>query len=178
MAVLTRRELANGSRAQECDKSCLHNTSFVSQSRLTMSMHALPLELVSLIISFALHNNPRTTNVLLVNSVFYKHGLVSLHSNLKFTTTDQLSSFVDRVECLSAYPRSLTVTLAGGAADFRLFHLLQVVFRRCAEFQVARDEEGVEADGRLRLKQLRFCFHSHTSDPNLHRIYHALVLTE
>lgn len=155
----------------------LHKEQCLSQSQ--MPLLSLPVELISSILSFSLDDNPHPSSVLLVNSNFKNIGLSLLHSSLRFRTTAQLELFIENSGLLSCSPRSLSVTLAGGTSDFRLFHLLIAVFNLCIGAQMAYNgKDNNHGDGRLSLKLLNFCLNSHTSDPNLHLIRSALILVK
>lgn len=140
-----------------------------------MSFRDLPVELVADILELALESHPTPCEVLTVNSVFHNIGQQIIYTRLNFHSTQQLSLFATPNDPPLYSPRTIDLKLSGGAADFEVFRLLEKVLRRCG----GRQPEDSETDERVQvsLELLSLCLHSHTTDPHLRWVFHALSLT-
>ncbi|EMD37108.1 hypothetical protein CERSUDRAFT_155594 [Gelatoporia subvermispora B] len=141
-----------------------------------MSLKGLPVELLLEIVTLALHNNPQPTDLLCVNKVFLQLGQRVLHTHIYFSNTPQLTCFGEQTTPLVCCPKTVSVSLAGGAATFDVFVHLGAVLRRCLAFWRNTDDDLVEA--KLPLDLLSLCLHSHARNPNLPHIYEALSLAD
>ena len=81
-----------------------------------MSLATVPIELLQEILHYALHDNPQRAELLCVNKAFFKLGQPVLHANLDFNSINNLILFSEGEEPLTCAPRTLSITLAGGAA--------------------------------------------------------------
>ncbi|KAI0922983.1 hypothetical protein AcW1_002512 [Taiwanofungus camphoratus] len=140
-----------------------------------MCLSRIPVELLSEILFLALHEHPCPSHVLRVDKSFLQFGQRILHSQLHFRTIRQLVLFLDQVAPLACPPKSITIDLAGGAADFDVFFHLAVAMRRCRCNVVGScSEQPVQAPLPIELLSLRL--HSHARSQKLEYIYEALKL--
>lgn len=147
---------------------------------------SLPWELVIEIIQLVLNDVPRRpTPLILVNSAFRNLCLSILHTELRFCSVQQLDDFTKSTTSLVSYPVNLSITLAGGTADYRLFKLMRGVFQHCLRIldehppsTHTRCSETSSATSRLQLQRIYFCLNSHTLDDNCRYLQDALCLTE
>ncbi|KAI0634001.1 hypothetical protein C8Q77DRAFT_1055648 [Trametes polyzona] len=156
-----------------------------------MSLAYVPVELLRLILVFALDDHPAPSNVLRVSRVFHELGQPVLHARLRFHSIQQLIRFSEDISPLACAPKSLSVSLAGGTADFEVFKHLAAALGRCRRTLVrmrsdrARGRAGHEngpperAEGEITqvpLELLSLRLHSHTNNPHLGYVYEALSL--
>jgi hypothetical protein len=144
----------------------------------SMALTDLPFELLCAIVFDALSVHPRSSAVLCVNKAFYSIGQAHLHTYLSFRSAPQIATFGQDNTPLACIPRTLSVQLSGGTADFYTFDRLFAVFLRC---QLRHVDSETAVDGLtppLTLESLSFCLHSHTRNPRLHIIQAALALVE
>ena len=138
-------------------------------------MLQLPPELLSDILTFALDAHPKPGDVLCVHSSIYSLGGHVLYSRLRFTSVRQLWSFSQGNSTLPCAPRVIAVELPGAGKNFDVFRSLRGVLDRC----IRRAETSAEQPAtRLPLELLSLRLNSHTVDPNLEEIYHALMLAK
>lgn len=146
----------------------------------------LPWELVLEIIQLVLNDVPRRpTPLILVNSAFRDLCLSILHTGLRFRSVQQLDDFTKFTTSLVSYPMNLSIILAGGTADYRLFKLMHGVFQHCLKLLSespppthTKYSETYNAAPRLKLQRIYFCLNSHTVDDNCRYLQDALCLTE
>ena len=140
-----------------------------------MSFSCLPIELISDILALALSQHPNPSDILRVNKHFLDICEPILYAHLHFTSTHKLSQFVQRWNRLSitacSFPRTLSVSLAGGAVDLHFFYRLRNVLRTCSSWN---RNHGLQVS----LDVLSLCLHSHSRDPHLELIYEALSLAK
>ena len=161
-----------------------------------MLLSDLPPELVQEIVAFALDDHPLPSNILRVTRSFFQFGQSLLHTHLHFRSADQLSLFARGRTPLSCAPRSLTISFAGGSANFLVFQYLADALRRCGRSSRSsypssehslkgslehachnRLKNNLHVDeGQVSLDVLSLCLHSHTSNPYLSYIHEALSL--
>ncbi|KAH8112241.1 hypothetical protein DFH11DRAFT_1689975 [Phellopilus nigrolimitatus] len=143
----------------------------------------LPLDLVWQIIGISLSESPRTPlSLLLVNSEFRDLCLSFLQTELRFSSIHQLEIFEQRCDSLAYLPRTLTITLPGGSADFRLFKVLHDTLQHIVHI-VSQSHQGSDnakdlSNRRLRLQRLQLCLNSFTLDPDIEYLFRALNLTD
>jgi len=144
---------------------------------MAISLISIPIELVIEILSLALHEHPRPSDIFCVNRSFLALGQPILHSHLRFRTIRQLTLFAQQEENahLACSPRTLTVKLPGGTATYDVFSHLAAALRLCRN-------SGGRAEGdhsaQVALDLLSLCLHSHARNPNLRNIYDALTLAK
>ena len=129
----------------------------------------LPEEILLHIIDILLNEATRSViPLLLVNSRFRDLCLFILHTNLRFSSLKQMTSFVDNRIRLINRPKTLSILLAGGAVDpqYRLFCILYDIIARIRD-------SGLDTP-----KEIKFCLNSHTFDHNIIHLYYALSLVE
>ena len=153
-----------------------------------MSLAAVPIELLQAILVQALCDHPRPGELLSVNSVFYELGQPILHANLSFRSITQLILFSEGTSPLFSAPRTLTITLAGGSADFEIFKYMAAALRRClrsiADLRGTKGgdplafDKGTERGTKVPLELLSLRLHSHSGNPHLSYIYEALALAK
>lgn len=137
----------------------------------------LPPELIIDILKLSFSDFPRhPSSLLLVNSEFSYLSLSVLHSNLRFTSVQQLELFVCGVNRLIVPPKSFSLTLPGGAVDFNTFRLLHDALDHILEILTSEREASLPQ--KLSLRCITFCLNSHHSDPNLAYLLRALKLVE
>lgn len=141
----------------------------------------LPVELLTEIIYILFYDHDDETNplnVLCINLLFKDLVLRLLYTHLRFRSTRQLSLFSQKKgpEELAYRPKTLTVTLAGGAADFDVFRQLAGVLKRCGAVSAEASENGNPKQ--VELDVLSLCLHSHERNPHLRYIYDALSLVK
>ena len=145
----------------------------------------LPWELILDIVQVALDDYPRyPVSLILLNSTVRDLCLSRLHSELRFRSVQQLDKFINCTTYLKTYPESITVILAGGSVDNRLFKLLYEVVQHC--LMLLRNNllpitysSSMEIDSTcLNLHQIYFCLNSLTGDTNINYLERALSLTE
>ncbi|CDO78263.1 hypothetical protein BN946_scf184491.g8 [Trametes cinnabarina] len=152
-----------------------------------MSLAQVPIELLQEILTYALEGNSSPANVLSVNRQFLNLGRPLLHAHLCFRSINQLIRFARGTEALACSPRSLSITLAGGMADFEVFNHLAAALQRCKRSMRARNKqqsqsleetpsEQTEGPVQVPLDMLSLRLHSHTNNPYLGYIYEALSL--
>ncbi|KAH9847010.1 hypothetical protein C2E23DRAFT_533661 [Lenzites betulinus] len=147
-----------------------------------MSFSQLPVELLQLIIAFSLTGNPKPSDVLCISRVFLELGQPLLHGRLQFRSIQQLILFSKTTSTLSCLPKELSVTLAGGSADFEVFKYLAAALERCRNTLRASDklhEDGPDNAGEVTqvpLQLLSLRLHSHTNNPHLGYVYKALSI--
>ncbi|KAH9941529.1 hypothetical protein B0H21DRAFT_752328 [Amylocystis lapponica] len=140
-----------------------------------MAICDLPVELLLEILSLALDKHSSPTDVLCVNKAFAQLSQRILHAELHFQSIRQLILFGEQTTELACAPKTVSVTLAGGTANFNVFLHLAAALRRCGGKPIATDR-GAEQTAQVSLEQLTLCLHSHTRNPNLQYIYEALSL--
>ncbi|OCH84351.1 hypothetical protein OBBRIDRAFT_415130 [Obba rivulosa] len=160
-----------------------------------MSLTSLPVELLLEIVTLALHDNAHPTDVLCTNKVFLQLGQRILHTHIHFQSITQLTLFAQQSAPLVCGPKTVSVSLAGGAATFDVFVHLGAAFRRCiaaarkASAHAHADSQGGDSVGgsgdtensagaKVPLDLLSLCLHSHARNPNLPHIYEALSLAD
>ncbi len=140
----------------------------------------LPVELLSEIVFILFYGHPDTNllSILCINLLFRDLSLRLLYTHLRFHSIRQLSTFaVGREPKELAYrPKTLTVTLSGGTADFDVFRHLAGVLRRCGAVG-AGPSESTKTE-QVSLDVLSLCLHSHARSPHLRFIYEALSLVK
>ncbi|TBU23354.1 hypothetical protein BD311DRAFT_768597 [Dichomitus squalens] len=150
-----------------------------------MTFATVPVELLREILAHALCDHPRPGELLCVNKLFYELGQPLLYADLDFRSITQLILFSEGTSPLVCTPRTLTVALAGGSADFEVFKYLAAALRRCLSTSASRTEEGgIESeseermgnDGKVPLELLSLRLHSHSGNPHPSYIYEALAL--
>lgn len=132
----------------------------------------LPTELVLEILAYALSQHATPSCILRVNKAFLTAGEPMLYSNLHFDSTLKLSQFAQQrfgVDRLPP-PRSLHVTLAGGATALYVFQYIRDALRRCCDWSPEYDQTP--------LNVLSLCLHSHSNNPELELIYDSLSLAK
>lgn len=175
------KKLARSSRLTSI---LLSESYYFEDSKLTNM--GLPWELVIEIIQLVLHDVPRRpTPLILVNSAFRNLCLSILHTELRFRSVQQLDEFTKSTTTLVSHPLNMSITLAGGTADYRLFKLMRGVFQHCLSLlgehpptAQTRYSETYAATPRLQLQRIYFCLNSHTLDDNCRYLQDALCLTE
>ncbi|KAI0640407.1 hypothetical protein C8Q79DRAFT_921563 [Trametes meyenii] len=142
-----------------------------------MSLARIPVELLQQILAFALEANPTPSDVLSVNKAFHELGQTLLHARLQFCSINQLILFSQGTMPLACAPRTLTVALAGGSADFEVFKHLAAALERCRRSRQSTDKNGApEGAAQVPLDLISLRLHSHISNPHLGYIYEALSL--
>ncbi|KZT01346.1 uncharacterized protein LAESUDRAFT_486351 [Laetiporus sulphureus 93-53] len=147
-----------------------------------MCLTFVPVELLLDILSLALQGHPRPTDVLCVDKSFAELGQRILHSDLRFRTVRQLIRFSEERAVLACPPKTLTISLSGGAASFDVFLHLAVALRRCRmtltmlEQQEGPHDQTAQQQTQVPLDLLSLCLHSHTRNPSLEHIYEALSM--
>ncbi|KAI8972430.1 hypothetical protein BD414DRAFT_581328 [Trametes punicea] len=149
-----------------------------------MPLSQIPVELLQEILKYALEDNPCAADVLSVNKQFLAVGQPLLHARLRFRSINQLILFSRGTSPLACVPRSLSISLAGGSADFEVFKHLAAALERCKRSVRVTDtsrlhEAGdANADGvpQIPLDSLSLRLHSHMNNPHLGYIYEALSL--
>ncbi|KAI0800086.1 hypothetical protein C8Q74DRAFT_1234186 [Fomes fomentarius] len=158
-----------------------------------MSLSCLPVELLHQILVFALLDNDRPTAVLCVHRTFFELGQPLLHTHLRFRSVENLMSFARGTAALACAPRSLIISLAGGATGFEVFKHLKGALLRCR--RSLRTNATTMADGasheselvetvdhhtapptQLPLELLSLRLNSHSRNPHLNYIFEALSL--
>ncbi|OBZ66455.1 Double-strand break repair protein MRE11 [Grifola frondosa] len=132
----------------------------------------VPTELLLQIIALALHEHPCPSDVLRVNKLFMQIGLPILHTHLHFTAITQLSLFSQRTDRLACSPKSLSITLPGGPADFEVFRHLTDALRSCKSSRSTSKSSDTPVP--LDLLSLRLSLQPGNS--HLHHIYEAMTL--
>lgn len=157
-----------------------------------MLLSDLPVELVNEILAYALRVHPTPSSILAVNSAYLWLGLPLLQCHMRFRSAAGLASFVNGTFTTVCIPRTVTVDLSGGNADFQVFESLRIVLSRfgCHVNAEALDApqpllglrnasgllEAMESPRTLGLEEVFLRLHSHAQNPNLANIYRALVL--
>ena len=146
----------------------------------------LPVELDRHILQYVLLD-PKQRNalpILLVSQSFYYIALHILHSELHFTSVEQLEKFAHCSGNLVVHPQVFKLTLAGGNVDYRLFPALFRAFQRCiekspvAEFDGRSEGKGDYFRPRLHLRRVELCLNSHVNDPFYSFVSIALASAE
>ncbi|KAI0693679.1 hypothetical protein C8T65DRAFT_760370 [Cerioporus squamosus] len=112
---------------------------------MSMSFLRVPTELVQGILAFALNDNPCPGDILCVNRTFFELGQPLLHGRLHFYSINQLSLFANGSAPLACAPRSVTISLAGGSADFEVFRHLMGALKRCQHSRSIASGEAQES---------------------------------
>ncbi|KAI9070369.1 hypothetical protein FKP32DRAFT_1558101 [Trametes sanguinea] len=150
-----------------------------------MPLSQVPLELLQEILTYALEDGRSPANVLSVNRQFLELGQPLLHARLRFRSINQLILFSQGKGDLICPPRSLSITLAGGMADFEVFKYLAAALERCRRSTRALKKQRhgesspsatLELVDQVPLELLSLRLHSHTNNPHLGYIYEALSL--
>ncbi|KAL1939073.1 hypothetical protein VTO73DRAFT_10333 [Trametes versicolor] len=146
-----------------------------------MSLSRVPVELLQLILAFALDGNSQPSDVLRVSRTFLELGQLILHARLRFRSIHQLILFSEGSSTLACAPKTLSITLAGGSADFEVFKHLAAAFERCRKtlrsFDKLRGSTSGDAEiTQVPLELLSLRLHSHMNNPYLGYIYEALSL--
>jgi hypothetical protein len=141
------------------------------------TVSCLPTELVSDILALALSQHPIPSAILRVNKLFFHICEPILYSNIHFTSTHNLSRFVQqrtRRPPIGAFPspRTLSIALAGGIADFYVFGHLRDVLRCFSTWSDHHHDQQVSLDA------LSLCLNSHLRNPKLDLVYQALSLAK
>ncbi|GJE98721.1 hypothetical protein PsYK624_149560 [Phanerochaete sordida] len=134
-------------------------------------MLQLPPELLSDILTYVLDTHPRPSDVLCVHSCVYGPGSHVLYSRLRFTSVRQLSRFSRDHAPLPCAPQVIAVQLPGAGENLDVFRHLRGVLQRCMQ-----RVETSEQPASLPLELLSLRLNSHTHDPHIEEIHHALVL--
>lgn len=139
----------------------------------------LPVELLAEIVFILFYGHPDASllSILCINALIKDLLLRVLYTHLRFRSIRQLSAFAN--DGLVAYhPKTVTVTLSGGTADFDVFRQLAGVFKRCGA--VGGDCSLAESGKtkQVSLDLLSLCLHSHTRNPQLRYIFEALSLVK
>ncbi|KAI8972432.1 hypothetical protein BD414DRAFT_425992 [Trametes punicea] len=140
-----------------------------------MLLSQMPADLLQEIVKYALEGNPFAGDVLSVNKQFLAVGQPLLHARLRFRSINQLILFSRGTSPLACVPRSLSISLAGGSADFEVFKHLAAALERCRRSVRVTDKTGLReagdanADGvpQIPLDSLSLRLHSHMNNPHL-----------
>ena len=166
-----------------------------SQQPTGMSLSRLPLELLQAILVLALEDHDCPSDVLRVHRTFFELGQPLLHTHLRFRSIAQLSTFAQGEPALVCAPKTLVITLAGGAADFEVFKHLEGALLRCRRgrsmghderddhaangpFTSAANEDVAQAATQVDLDLLSLRLHSHSRNPLLNYIHEAPSLAK
>ncbi|KAI0824533.1 hypothetical protein BC628DRAFT_1410930 [Trametes gibbosa] len=149
-----------------------------------MSLLYLPVELLQQVLAFSLADHPIPSDVLCVSHAFLELGQPFLHARLQFQSIHQLILFSQTTSPLSCVPKALSVTLAGGSADFEVFKHLAAALERCRNTLRASDKIRENSNRRghagevtqVPLELLSLRLHSHTNNPHLGYVYEALSI--
>ncbi|KZT36276.1 hypothetical protein SISSUDRAFT_1050134, partial [Sistotremastrum suecicum HHB10207 ss-3] len=129
-----------------------------------MHLLELPLDVAVIILATAVLVHPKPANVLAVHSTWFRIALPFLHSDLKFNSIEKLALFANGTSPLARCKyRTVQIVLPGGAADTRLWTIIQRILQRC---------QGNE--GESTVTSVHFTMNSLASDPTLHLIADAL----
>ncbi|KAI0768284.1 hypothetical protein BD413DRAFT_479577 [Trametes elegans] len=150
----------------------------------TSKFARVPVELLQEFLAYALETSPAPADLLSVSRTFLELGQPLLHARLRFRSINSLILFSQGAAPLVCAPKSLSVTLAGGSADYEVFTYLAAALKRCRR-SLQADETRQEGPGgtgepeeatQVPLELLSLRLHSHINNPHLACVYEALSL--
>ncbi|TCD68665.1 hypothetical protein EIP91_010187 [Steccherinum ochraceum] len=148
-----------------------------------MNICDLPPEVLSELLTFALHRHPIPSDVFRINTQFYTIGERILHSHLRFRRIDQIVEFAAGHGSLACSPLTLSIEISAGYGSapmgtmyaFSVFRYLIPALRRCGAEQAERSPTGEVIQ--LPLNLLKLHLNTHVQDLDLRSVYDALILT-